>query len=551
MPTIPIPTIDWNKLWPIFTRINILIVLDGRQGSSHYATFGEGDQTPGIYGDAYFGLSEVIDALTGIPIFSRFHITKAHRDTDVRGAADIEHFHFDEHDLSVYDEIWLIGVAPRGGTDTTMSESELFAIATFMDGGGGVFATGDHEDLGVELCGQIPRVRSMRKWYFPNPGPHGEPKAPSALDADRIDTTQPGHNDPQKGTVLFDDQSDDIPQPINLRWYTQSASVFSRWSYPHPLLCGPQGAITAFPDHMHEGEVIVPTDLSATFTFKGKQFVEYPKTGLVPTSPEIVAWGKVLPEKNVVPSGEPHTGSDVFAEPRMFGIVGAYDGHRERVGRVCVDSTWHHFFDINLIGDPAAPPPKTLGFKASPTGQAYLENIKNYYRNIGVWLARPATLSRHFAAGAWAALNTQPLNIMVRRGDYSLTEVLKFGYLARDALLRTVPPCSVLVFMWPQFVDGPVPVIPPDPWAGLSKGDPVIDPQVLLAAALGSAVVGLAQERDRIVALGVEEAVRAISESVRTSVVKSQHLLAKELRDFGEGLVGRAKEMEGEAGRGN
>jgi hypothetical protein len=30
--------------------------------------------------------------------------------------------------------------------------------------GGGLFATGDHEDLGAGMCARIPRVRSMRYW---------------------------------------------------------------------------------------------------------------------------------------------------------------------------------------------------------------------------------------------------------------------------------------------------------------------------------------------------------------------------------------------------
>src|SRR5258708_6161783 len=91
----------------------------------------------------------------------------------------------------------------------------LVGIRAFvvMDGGGGVFATGDHEDLGVVLNGRVPRVRSMRKWYWPNPGPLGEPIAPDALGTGRIETTQPGHNET---FIHFDDQSDDIPQPLTL-----------------------------------------------------------------------------------------------------------------------------------------------------------------------------------------------------------------------------------------------------------------------------------------------------------------------------------------------
>ena len=36
---------------------------------------------------------------------------------------------------------------------------------------------------------------------------------------------------------------------------------------------------------------------------------------------------------------------------RPFGAIGSYDGHRANVGRVLVDATWHHFFNVNLIGD--------------------------------------------------------------------------------------------------------------------------------------------------------------------------------------------------------
>ena len=88
--------------------------------------------------------------------FATFIVTKAHRDTDIAGHADIEHFRFDGAgvDLSLYDEILLFGLAPAPDALSPMSDAELAALATFMDGGGGVFATGDHEDLGVVLCGR-------------------------------------------------------------------------------------------------------------------------------------------------------------------------------------------------------------------------------------------------------------------------------------------------------------------------------------------------------------------------------------------------------------
>lgn len=83
--------------------------------------------------------------------------------------------------------MWLFAVESSFGP--ALDAPELRAISEFMDGGGGIFATGDHEDLGVAMCGAIPRVRSMRKWHWPDPGPNGEPVAPSAGGPDRFDTT--------------------------------------------------------------------------------------------------------------------------------------------------------------------------------------------------------------------------------------------------------------------------------------------------------------------------------------------------------------------------
>ena len=90
--------------------------------------------------------------------FSAFTVTKAHRDTDGRSAADIENSGQSARYLGLRQEIRLVGVAPEGGTPSTMSDAELGALGAFMNSGGGVFATGDHEDLGVIMCGRVPRV---------------------------------------------------------------------------------------------------------------------------------------------------------------------------------------------------------------------------------------------------------------------------------------------------------------------------------------------------------------------------------------------------------
>ncbi|MBK7010681.1 MAG: hypothetical protein IPH36_19660 [Saprospiraceae bacterium] len=93
---------------------------------------------------------------------------------------------------------------------------ELKALTDFMNAGGGVFATGDHENLGQFMCSEIPRVRSMRKWYWPV-APAGRLVAPDGGSANRLDTTVVGDT----ANYQFDDQSDETPQniiPACLQW---------------------------------------------------------------------------------------------------------------------------------------------------------------------------------------------------------------------------------------------------------------------------------------------------------------------------------------------
>ena len=485
--------------WPAFGRIQALIVLDGIPGSSHYASFGHGDPStdPGS-GDAYFGLSEFIATMSEGGIFRLFALTKAHRDTDVNGAADIEDFRFDAYDLTKYDEIWLFGVAPSYALTVPLSDAELAALGRFMDGGGGVFATGDHEDLGVKMNGRVPRVRAMRKWYFPNPGPNGEPVAPPGIGAMRIDTTQP--NVPGSLTVLFDNQSDDIPQPVMPHFYTWRTGLFTSEIYPHPVLCGLNGPIRVLPDHMHEGEVIVPSDLTASFNFGGTNVVEFPADPHGNRiAPEIIGWGHVLAETNVSTEGTHQEGPAAQAIARPFGVVGAYDGHLTGVGRVVVDSTWHHFFDINLVGDPVAPSPKNQGFNASAGGKAVLAEIQTYYRNIGTWLAGPERVFGLFVAGAYAALRAQPLVMLVHPGRaFSPDETEYVGGLAWSYLRRFVPPCTLLEVNWGVLMREVGPVLP-KPWHP-TPGDPgpYFNPEEIARTVLGYTVVALGHARPAI-----------------------------------------------------
>ena len=67
----------------------------------------------------------------------------------------------------------MLGFAPvnHAGPDANidshplvMGDAEKAAIDGWMDQGGGVFATGDHDYLGATMCQRIARVGAMRKW---------------------------------------------------------------------------------------------------------------------------------------------------------------------------------------------------------------------------------------------------------------------------------------------------------------------------------------------------------------------------------------------------
>jgi hypothetical protein len=119
------------KFW--FTcRVRILIVIDDPISGGFGPTGG-------------FHLGQVLEILDTDPWWHvTFEVTRAHRQTSA--TADIENFRFDAHDLSTYSQVWLFGIER---TDGALTPAELRALSQFMDGGGGVFATGDHENLAV------------------------------------------------------------------------------------------------------------------------------------------------------------------------------------------------------------------------------------------------------------------------------------------------------------------------------------------------------------------------------------------------------------------
>jgi hypothetical protein len=476
-----------HELWPILLRpcrVRILMVTDAG----------------GSFGTGAFGLKALVDALAVPPgPWVRFEVTTANRRADP--TADMQNFSFDTPQLSDFDEIWLFGVERTFSPG--LSDQELRALSQFMDDGGGVFATGDHEDLGVAMCGALPRVRSMRKWHWPNAGPNGEPVAPPVGGLDRLDTLREG---PSAG-FQFDDQSDDVPQNVSPRMYPAWSFPWKfLWTFhPHPVLCGPRGVIRVLPDHPHEGECYVPSDLTGSFTFDGYTIEEYPGlAGGARLAPEVIATSTIVGGRAATDVKGPVT-------PRSFGAIGAWDGHQVSRGRVLVDATWHHFFNINLVGDAGSPDPlKRLGFLASTGGQAAYEEIKDYFRNIAVWLARP---QRHICMrwrALWACrwnhrlvMDLRPQYLDAGLDSLDIRELLRVGDAARDVLGRMASQCQVWIWfldIFRELLPRPWTYIEPlvDPWTPIPP-DPEPDPapwlhaSMLVDAALGGSLYALGQ----------------------------------------------------------
>ena len=415
----PIP-IPWDR--PVFefrwpkARVRILVVADGSGSFDRANNFGLG-----------MALEDALETTThpDFPSYVTFEVTKAHRSS--AAGADINNFRFREGTLGEYDEVWLFGVSATSpyldqpsipNDPNSVTEKEV--LEAFMDAGGGVLAMGDHQNLGLGLCGDVKRVRSMRKWWWNDPNkPAGMEEAPHAFNLDRNDTVQapaPG------GDVNMGQQFDGTPQPIypvySYRWRFGASRPFARVKYPHPVLCGPRGVIKVMPDHQHEGDCIEPHS-----NFAG----EFPGG----VDAEVIAHGR-----NVV--GRTKSGYTV-TQPRQFGLIGAWDGHSAggNYGRVLVDSTWHHWFNINLRG------------LESETPTTEYDDILAYFRNCAIWLARPERHRDMKRAGQLVTLYTpQLIEHVLTLDDFRPAEFYLWGTYARDALGRIAPRCQSAAWIW-------------------------------------------------------------------------------------------------------
>jgi hypothetical protein len=415
--------------WLCTMRVRILFVIDGRINMSH-------DENE-------FGLGQVLATLLD-PSFAwwvGFEAALVDRDPP-------ESFRFTQEgfDIDLFDEFWFFGDWPGEIANdpqfpdsqidlpqyAPLDDEELRIVAEWMDRGGGVFAAGDHTLLGASMCRRIPRVRTMRRWTRSQ-------GVPSFSDAHRHETLQPA----DRRTYW---ESDEWPQRIYpVLWRDPRRPFDLRGASPHPLLCGPTGVIDRFPDHMHEGSVFENEEvrLDEPLGIEGYDGDEYPslepeilaaavgehpETFRLRPRPEVVAHAVT---SNPEPLTAPKPSGVLMARTlqglpgKRFAIIGAYDGDAVGIGRVVVDSTWHHWFSMNLVGFQAKAP-------------AVYGGMQSYYRNVALWLARPEQRAGMLFSATWGlAVGKYP-------GAFDrVMGIWENGARALDAISRTAPRCIV------------------------------------------------------------------------------------------------------------
>lgn len=432
--------------WHFKTTVRILIVADG--GITLDNTNPSG-----------FGLGKVIDTLQNQTFYSnaRFLITGALRNGGTPGinpAATSKQFKFTGFSFNMagfnindYDQVWFFGFAPGNDGSSNdanidaaisalKSPAEIKILSTWMNTQrGGVLAIGDHHYLGASLCHNIPRVRKMRKWTNAD-------HVPPIKGFNRKDTNQ--FKSLVGGEIPFDAQSDDVPQPIEVLKKRVHDSIFKIKTYPHPILCGAGGVIDILPDHPHEGEVLgtrydtnsggVPVNLAGNYPAGVPEFPNR-TAGAGKPEPQIIALGH--PHNYVEHNKNIHDNPSHANDTTPFGLISVYDGAEAGIGRIVTDSTWHHWFNINLVG------------LDTPATAPLYSKIQNYYTNVAVWLCNEDLRHSMLSSWIWGYLVREfdPMRFSVQ------DSIWRLGISAKDTLGRDASQCTgtewIFVFLPP------------------------------------------------------------------------------------------------------
>jgi hypothetical protein len=329
-----------------------------------------------------------------------------------------------------FDQVWFFGLHQinkqrfslgigGGGPESELDKNEVSALRTRMDAGLGVLVTGDHANerpegaldnpdspipddtrneqflgLGRALGRSVPRAGMLRDW-------EGNP------------TSDPRHSFNTQvitfGTSLTQIglQKDTVPQQLILKTFNERGKP-SFDGHPHPLFFYRDGtAIILYPDHLHEGAVTLPDEFDENL---------WPRTvdGFQP-KPRIVAYG--VDKRNA----------------RKLKLIAVYDGDAVNAGRIVADSTWHHYFNVNLREFPPRSEPQT------PADQ-----IGQYYANLALWLS-PLTKRAEMADAMSRWLERQPeiAEVVGPQPSSRNSDVLVTGSLAMKYLADVASDCEV------------------------------------------------------------------------------------------------------------
>jgi hypothetical protein len=449
----PIPVREFRTIWddlrfwlPRRPTVRILVVVDGSVQLDANGGFGVGKvieilRKNAPHGDAGFN-------------YVNFVVETATRDAaPLAGVADYENFRFDQQSggqplLHRFDQVWCFGFHP-GNTgnpsdtpidahSTVVSPGELAALTTWMnERKGGVLAMGDHHFLGATMAWKIPRVRAMRRWTNdqgvpPINGPITSPGGPTRY---RHDTNQPQNSAqavPGGASIPNTAEQDGIPQTIEVR-------NFGRFrGRPHPVLCGGSlGRIDVLPDHPHEGWIYEDGEVDGAQTYdfgNGVAGLDFPAAvdGGSKPMPQAIAWANPYPEPPYNHAKEP-------TPVERFAVIGAYDGHRADIGRVVVDSTWHHWFNMNLDGIEAA------ASGGTPEQVDNWAKVKTYFRNCAVWLSPPTKQRSMLTYAAFWSIGT---DVATENYDGGMPS-WELGESARDILGQSVNQCTLYGWLYP------------------------------------------------------------------------------------------------------
>lgn len=409
---------DW--WWWKRCTVNVLIVCDGKID----------------FGFLDFGLSEFLTAFQQLKDTTWFDykVTLAHRgnSTDIYNKEFVvnkiqKDFHFvKDVDLNDFDQVWLFGFESHTKHDLKPDEKE--AIESYMNGGGGIFATGDHGNLGRSMCGDIVRIKDMRYWNDFPPNSSKNENEVSMNGRRRNDTNRPTEHDYDfVNSRYFDNQSDNIPQKIDAQQFGSGI--------PHPLLSINKSwrsseIINVLPDHPHEGECKPET----SFTVNGETI-----------STQIIATSSV-PSGNTTNEG---AGKELTIS-HSFPCISVWDGRRANVGRIVVDSTFHHFVNINLDGNIHK---YDKGNKQDGLDYNDFVAIRQYYMNISLWMSRRTLVPcwrrleifdlYNNAQLVEATLNNPNQNLQ----EISLADLNSIGSLAEEILASKYTPAFARTFL--------------------------------------------------------------------------------------------------------